>query len=233
MLIAIHQPNYLPWLGYFDKIARADRFIFLDRVQFAKGGYTNRVQIARDGAARWLTQPVRHHFGQPIANVAFADPAWPAKHLDAMRSAYAGAPAFAEVWPVLKDFYAAIPASGLAAANAYLVTALARKLGFSTQFIAESALDVGGTRADDRLIALVRACAPDAAYLSGAGGHKYQDPAKFDAAGVDIVYADFTHPVHDQGGDGFVPGLSIVDALFRLGWSTTGRLFADNPAASG
>lgn len=233
MLIAIHQPNYLPWLGYFHKIARADRFIFLDQTQFAKGSYTNRVQISRDGTERWLTQPIKHHFGQTIAAVAFADPAWPGKHLDALRGAYARAPAFAEIWPGLSEIYAAIPTTDLAAANAYIIEALARRLGITTAFVAESALAVGDRAADDRLIALVDACSSSAAYLSGEGGRTYQDPAKFAAAGIALVYADFAHPVYDQGRTSFLPGLSIVDALFHLGWDKAGELIVRDIAVSG
>ena len=233
MLIAIHQPNYLPWLGYFHKIARAERFIFLDRAQFAKGSYTNRVQIGRDGAARWLTQPIRQRLGQPIADVEFADPAWPGKHLDALRGAYAGAPAFSEIWPALNDIYALCPATDLAAANAHLIVALAGRLEIATAFVVESALETGDSRGDDRLIALIDACASGATYLSGEGGQKYQDPAKFAAAGIELVYTDFTHPIYDQCGAPFVPGLSLVDVLFNLGWEQTSRLIARDLAVSG
>src|SRR3546814_3690829 len=76
MIVAIHQPNYLPWLGYFHKIARADVFVFLDDVQFSKNGYTNRVRILGDGAARWLTIPAAVHLGDPIGAVRPARPDW-------------------------------------------------------------------------------------------------------------------------------------------------------------
>jgi hypothetical protein len=226
MLVAIHQPNYLPWLGYFHKIARADKFVFLDRAQFAKGSYTNRVQIIRDGGARWLTQPIRHRFGQPIADVKFADLAWPSKHLDALRGAYRNAAAFTDVWPDFEDLYTSIPVTGLAAANCHIVKAIAQRLGITTTFETESVLDIDQSGADDRLIALVGASASDASYLSGAGGRKYQDPAKFEAAGIPLVYTDYDHPVYDQGSNPFVPGVSIADALFNLGWASTGALLA-------
>ena len=149
-----------------------------------------------------------------------------------MRGAYAGAPAFAEIWPALTDIYATSPTNALAAANAHIIVALAGRLEIATEFVVESVLGIDDSRADDRLIALIDTCAPGAAYLSGEGGRKYQDPAKFAAAGIDLVYTDFTHPIYDQGGAPFVPGLSLVDALFNLGWEQTGSLIARGFAVS-
>jgi hypothetical protein len=221
MIVAIHQPNYMPWLGYFAKVARADIFVLLDDAQYSKNSYINRVQIDGGAAARWLTVPVRYRFGDPIGRVRAADPGWPKAHCDTLRAYYARAPHFPAVWPWLKDRYAALTGADLAADNAALITALAERLALKARFRAASSFDVAGTTGDDRLIALVRACGGEAAYLSGRGGAKYQDEAKFAAARIPLVYTDFAAPAYDQGHDGFVPGLSIVDALFHLGWDRT------------
>src|ERR1043165_5716491 len=85
-IVAIHQPNYFPWLGYFAKMARSDAFVFLDDVQYSKNSYINRVQIK---GKEWLTVPVSHHLGDPINRVQCADPRWRAKHLDKLRATYA------------------------------------------------------------------------------------------------------------------------------------------------
>ena len=226
MIVAIHQPNYLPWLGYFRKIAIADIFVFLDDAQYTKNSYINRVQIAGPGGARWLTVPVSYAFGDPINRVRFARADWRRAHLDTLRGAYARAAAFREVWPVVAELYAALPESDLARANAAAIVGIAGALGLRCDFRFASALGVEG-RADERLAALVRAVVPDGTYLSGSGGAKYQAAETFAAAGVSLRYAEFQHPRYDQGGGPFVAGLSVLDAAFRLGWSGAAALIAD------
>ncbi len=217
-IVAIHQPNYLPWLGYFHKIAVADLFVFLDDVQFSKSGYINRVKVMAPGGPKWLTVPVSVHLGDAINAVRPARPGWARAHLDSLHNYYKDAPGFRAVWPRLRGIYAELPASGLAAINKALVEAIAREMKLNCRFVASSTLDAGGGTGDDRLIALMRAVAPDGCYLSGRGGAKYQDPEKFAAAGIGFRYADFSHPVYHQGGADFAPGLSALDAVFQLGW---------------
>lgn len=230
VIVAIHQPNYLPWLGYFHKIAKADVFIFLDDVQFSKGSYTNRVQILRDGRPVWLTQPVHHRFGQAITEVEFLQADWVARHLDTLRGAYVRAPAFREVWPALREMMSAVAGFGLATANRRLIEAIAGRLGLGARFCAASDFNVGGTNGDTRLAQIVAAVAPGGIYLSGRGGAKYQDENTFTAAGLSLAYSEFRHPIYLQSPDGFTPGLSIVDALFSAGWEATAHLVAGERA---
>lgn len=222
----IHQPNYLPWLGYFYKMAAADIFIFLDDAQFSKNSYINRVQVLSGDGARWLTVPVSVHLGDPINRVRPAREDWPARHLDTLAGLYRGAPAFRSVWPRVKDFFHCLPPGTLAESNRFLVERIAGELGLGCKFLAASELAVGALAGDDRLVALVAAAAPGGCYLSGRGGEKYQDPAKFSAAGLQFRYTDFQHPVYDQGRREFTPGLSIMDAVFRLGWAGAAGLLA-------
>jgi len=98
-----------------------------------------------------------------------------------------------------------------------LIEHIARRLGLSPTFRVSSELSTEGA-GDDRLIEVVRAVSPGAVYLSGVGGRKYQDPDKFVAAGLGFEYSSFAHPSYTQWGADFVPGLSILDALFHVGW---------------
>ena len=229
MVVAIHQPNYLPWLGYFAKIARADTFIFLDDVQFSKGSYSNRVQILGGGKARWLTLPVAVHLGEPINRVRPRDAQWAASHCAFFRNEYRRAAQFRQVWPELEEILLAAPAGeDLAAINQFLVVALSGRLGLSCVFTRSSDFAVSGS-ADDRLVELTAAAAPGGIYLSGKGGAKYQDPAKFAAAGLGFAYQNFVHPEYGQGAlaaGSFVAGLSVVDAVMHLGWEGTAALLA-------
>ena len=224
---AIHQPNYLPWLGYFHKIAQADVFVFLETVQFSKGSYTNRVQILRDGKPAWLTQPIKQALGQSIETVGFAEPDWPRRHLDTLHGAYRGAAFFREIFPNLEALLIDAPQDSLAAANRHVIEGLAARLGLTPRFVRDGRLGVGRTDGGDRLVALVDAVAPGAVYLSGKGGASYQDETKFAKAGLTLHYSAFApRPYPQMGGGAFVPGLSIVDALFSLGIEGTRALIA-------
>ena len=225
-LVAIHQPNYAPWLGYFHKMAHADLFVFLDDAQFSKGSYTNRVQILTNGAVRWLTIPVQQGLGTPINQVAIARGDWKRAHLDTLRASYRNAAHVREVWPDIETLYADLPPDGLAQANATLIARLAENLRIATPTRLASRLDIGVAAGDDRLVAIVSALARGGTYLSGKGGGNYQDPAKFERAGLALAYTQFSHPQYEQGAPTFVPGLSVLDAVFNLGWERTAELVA-------
>ena len=224
MIVAVHQPNYFPWLGYFRKIATADAFVFLDDVQFSKNSYINRVQIAGPAVPRWLTIPVSVHLGMRIDQVKSARADWRAAHLSGLHNTYRGAACFRAVWKDVEAIYAEADGENLAAINQTLIRAVARHLGFTRQFHVSSSFDLGDVAGDARLAVLVAAIDPNGTYLSGKGGANYQDPAKFNKAGLSFFYSDFDHPVYSQGREPFQPGLSILDAAFHLGWPATASL---------
>lgn len=219
MIVAIHQPNYLPWLGYFFKAARADVFVFLDDAQYTKNSYINRVEVLDSGKRRWLTVPVKVHLGDAIDAVRPANDDWPGRHVDTLRNAYRGAKHAAATLGWLTPLLAAVPPSAdLATINQGLIRGVAELLGVRCRFVSASALSVSkDLRREDRLIALVQAVAPDAEYLSGSGGAGYQDESKFAAAGIRLRYSSFQHPTYLQQSPTFESGLSILDILFHGG----------------
>lgn len=223
MIIAAHQPNYLPWLGYFAKMARADVFVLLDDVQFSKGSYTNRVQIARDGAPVWMTLPVKHDFGAPIRAVEIARQDWSRAHADALKQAYRRADCFKAVWADLEEWLAAAKGR-LAEVNTGLVARIATRLGLLTRFESSSALCIAANVADERLARIVAHFSQGGTYLSGGGGAKYQSDEVFARHGVGLAYSTFRPAPYPRSGEPFIPGLSIVDALFHNGWEATARL---------
>jgi len=223
-VVAIHQPNYAPWLGYFYKIARAQVFVFLDDVSYSKNSYINRVQIDGGGSPRWLTQPVTYKFGEPISEVKLAQPDWRQSHLATLRNYYRDARAFKAAWPRIATMYEVLPEANLARTNRALIEAIASEMAIATKFLASSDLDTSGLSADDRLVAIVKTVAPGGRYLSGKGGASYQDPAKFRAAGIDLTYTEFAHPVYEQRHPEFLPGLSVLDSIFNVGFADTAAL---------
>ena len=227
MIVAIHQPNYLPWLGYFYKIAKSDVFIFLDDVQFSKNSYINRVQVLSPGGPKWLTVPVSYHFGDPINMVRPANDDWPTRHLDTLLNYSRSAPCFRAVWPHVQEMYRGIAGSDLATINRHLVEGIAGALGITCEFTLSSAFPVAGLTSDDRLTALVSAVDSQGTYLSGRGGEGYQDTEKFNDAGLGFRYTDFQHPSYEQRGGQFIEGLSVLDAVFNLGWAGVAELIIE------
>jgi hypothetical protein len=223
--VSIHQPNYAPWLGFFRKIALADTFVFLDDVQFSKGSYTNRVQILSGSQPAWLSVPVSFAFGDPIIAVDVGKAGFVDAHLRRLEGAYKGAAAFREVWPDVETIYRSLPDGPLAGSNIALLEAICGRLGIEARFLRSSDLGFADLASDDRLIALVQALDPQGTYLSGKGGATYQDPRKFAAAGLKLEYLDFVPPAYPQAGtEGFVPGLSVLDAIFNVGFEGTAAL---------
>ncbi|MEC9265182.1 MAG: WbqC family protein [Pseudomonadota bacterium] len=216
--VAIHQPNYVPWAGYFHKLAHCDVFIFLDDAQFPKNSFVNRVKIRGDGAPGWLTVPAKPKLGTPIHAVVPGHADWPARHLDRLRNDYRKARHFSAIWPVLEQVYADLPGDNLCAANVTLIQALSERLGLNPEYrLASSIPNQEERRSDDRLIDLVREVGGDI-YLSGKGGANYQSPEKFEVSGIALEMTAFSPAPYDQGGLPFEAGLSILDVLFHTGW---------------
>lgn len=224
MIVAIHQPNFLPWLGYLERMIRADLFILLDHVQFERRNYQNRTRIRLDGHSHWLTIPVEQHSQQErIVDKKIDYPAlgdlrwWGANHLKTLRHAYRDAPFIDEYAPPLQVLLESRPGR-LVDLNLASLDFLRDALGIETPMLRSSAMNVGGARSE-LILNLCLAVGADT-YLAGMGGSRdYLDCAAFARAGITVAWQDFDHPRYAQcGGDGdFVAGLSAVDLLFNHG----------------
>lgn len=236
--MAIHQPNFFPWLGYFDKIARADVFIVLDHVQFPKsrpGSWLNRVQLAVQGEAQWVTMPVQRAFEgvRRIDDTRIDNQSpWRRKLVQLLRSNYGRAAAFADVFPVIEPLIVN-PTDSLAEYNLGAIAAIAARIGVPTgHCVRSSTLDVDGGKTD-LLVSLVRRVG-GTAYLAGGGADGYQDDTRFHAVGIDVRYQAYAPaPYPQRGRDTFLPGLSVLDALFHCGFDGTAALVAGATPAEG
>jgi hypothetical protein len=224
VIIAIQQPNYLPWMGYFHKIAQSDIFVFLDDVPFSKGSYTNRVKVLGTGVARWLSVPVKVKLGDKINEIKPANPGWLESHISSLKNYYSNAGEFAAAWPKLDEMFSCLPKGNLSEINQLLVKSIAGELGLSCKFVMSSDYEQGALTGDDRLISLLEQLAPKATYLSGKGAHKYQDPEKFHLAELGFNYTSFNPPQYPQMSEEFIPGLSIIDLILNVGWKQAGDL---------
>jgi WbqC-like protein family len=235
-LVAIHQPNFLPWLGFFDKLARADVFVLLDSVQFprtSKGTWINRVKLLVGGKPSWATVPIVRAEGSvlPVAHVRIDDSQpWRRKLLRTIEHNYARAPAFPEVFPLVEELLSTA-AEPIADFNERNLRRLAAELGLDTGNLVRSSELPAAGQSTDLLIELTLA-AGGSAYLFGGDAYRYQDNEKFAERGVELVEQRFEHPTYAQSVEPFVPGLSIVDALMSCGVAGTARLLERPPAAA-
>jgi hypothetical protein len=235
VVVAIHQPNYIPWLGYFAKISRAHKFVFLDTVSYSHGGFTNRNAIKAPNGSAWLTIPVlkSRRSGQLINEVETSDTrAWRAKQLATLKSNYGRAPFFKQVYPMLEHRYCDAANKGFALAdfNIGLICAIADYLAIRVEYLRSSQLDVAGQKTD----LLVDICRTIGAtmYLAGSGGKAYQEDAKFEQAGIAPRYSSFAGQPYPQMFGEFASNLSVVDALMNCGCPGTRALLGLDPVGS-
>jgi hypothetical protein len=221
MLVAIHQPNFLPWLGFFDKIRRSDIFVMMDNAQFSKTGgtWTNRVQVIVNGEPAWLTMPiVRAYHGLRIIREMKINEnnEWRTKLLRTIEHNYRRAPYFGTVFPLVQLTFQN-RTDELAKYNLAAIRQLCAAIEIRTPTVLGSALETEG-RSTDLLISMVKAVG-GTGYLAGGGASGYQESDKFRQAGLDLIYQEFQHPMYPQFNTStFKPGLSIVDALMNCGF---------------
>lgn len=215
MIVAIHQPQYMPWLGYFDKIDRADVFVFLDTVQFKKNEFQNRNRIKGAGGEQWLTVPVIQRHGQLINEVEInGTEKWQKKHIMALTSCYGKAPFFSDYFGEFENLLST-EWSGLSALNIETVRLLVKGLNIDTTFYTASDMGELPDDRDGRLVEIVRSLGGDT-YLAGAGGREYMDVTVYEDAGIEVIFQEFKHPVYPQLFGEFVPYMSAVDILFNV-----------------
>ena len=215
MRVAIHQPQFLPWLGYLDKIDRADLFVILDNVQFKKNEWQNRNRIRTAQGWQWLTVPVLHHFGQRLDQVALNHTVdWPAKHLRAIDLHYAKAAHRDRFLDGLKQIYRR-PWERLTALNLAVLQWVLAAYGITTPLRLASEMNLR-EEPTDRLVDICRTVGATC-YLAGAGARGYMDCPRFEASGVKLEFQAFHHPVYPQCYEPFVSGMAAIDLLFTCG----------------
>jgi WbqC-like protein len=228
--LAVLQPGYLPWLGFFDQMRRADVFVYYDDVQFDKHGWRNRNRVkSTAGAPHWLTVPVGHRGRPRILDVEIDNRSgWARKHVGTLRQFYARAPFLDRYLPdlatLLQKRWERLVDLDLACG-----ALLADWLGLRPRMLRASELDVDGVRSE-RLVALCQRVGARR-YLSGDAARAYLDVALFERHGIEVIWQDYAHPVYSQQHGPFLPYLSVVDLLFNCG-EASGDIVAGRPPAS-
>jgi len=222
MLVAIHQPNYLPWLGYLSRMACADLFVLLDHVQFERQNYQNRTRVLVGGEPRWLTVPVEQRSREESIAEKRVDNSleglrhWARVHLQTLRHAYREAPHVAAVLPALKEIYER-RFERLADLNVALLEFLRGALGIRTPLVRSSALAPQGAKSE-LVLDLCRRVGARALLVGLGGSRAYLDREAFARAGISLVMQEFEHPQYRQcGAASFTAGLSAIDLILNCG----------------
>jgi hypothetical protein len=222
MILSVHQPQYIPWIGYFDKIARSDHFVFLDTVQYKHREFQNRNKIRTDRGALWLTVPVLVHGCGPqtVMQVRIdRQRDWQRRHFESIKFWYAKAPFLKDHLDFMEDVYNSRTWERLMDLNVYIIKYLLDYLSISTAVSFESKVKTSQTKTE-RIIELCKKLKADT-YLSGAGGKDYLDEDRFEEEGIALQYQNFQHPIYHQqfmGNDkDFMPYMSVLDLILNEG----------------
>jgi WbqC-like protein family len=217
--IAINQPTYLPWIGYFDLIDQVDLFVLLDQVQFVKQSWQQRNRIKTANGLQWLTIPVmcRGRFGQLIKDAEIRDPDFCRKHIRAIELAYRRSPYFTTYFPALSARLEELSSGLLADLNIGLIRLLMEFLGISTPLVRASALPVVGKRT--QLLANICQLVGATEYVSPLGSAEYLIPeqALLCGRGTAIAFQHYQHPEYRQSHSPFESFASVLDLLFNCG----------------
>lgn len=222
MIITIHQPEHLPWLGLFNKIAKADKFIILDSVQYEKNYFQNRNRILGTNGVQWLSIPVSNkgHMDGSIATTQIAsDPKnakWRDKYLQTVKMSYGKYPFFNEVFPMLEkaintetDLFCEI--------NMAIIRAFCDALEIHPEYVRSSELNVDGLKSS-LILDICKEINTDV-YIAGPSGRDYLDMKSFDDNGIRVVFNDYHHPVYPQRRtEEFVSHLSALDLFMNVGF---------------
>lgn len=233
MIVSIHQPQYFPWCGYFDKMQKSDLFIFLDMVSYVKGGKMNRNKVLdQNGAIQFITisGDMKNHLNREFRSIQTKNvEEWTSRQFNALANYYKKAPFRDEILGLLQTFFSQRyeTVCQWSCASIGLVRDI---LEIKTPIAYQSDLEYSrSSRKSDLIYAICKTVSANV-YFSGRGASaEYLDREAFAAGQIQIVFQDFQHPVYRQcSSREFVPGISILDMLFNCGIEDSRRIFWEN-----
>lgn len=215
MTITVHQPEYLPWLPFFDRIQKADLFVILDDVGYQKNGFINRNKVKTKDGWAWLTIPVQGRSPHKNINEVLIDNSknWQKKQLLTIKEHYSNSPYFNDYYPFFEKTFSR-KWEKISDLDIYLIKSIIGFLGITPKIEITSEQKLKG-KATERLIDICKKFKADI-YLAGPGGKGYMDLVAFEKADIKVVFQEFSHPSYRQQGE-FLPGMSVIDLLFNEG----------------
>lgn len=217
MIVAIHQPNHLPYLGFFDKMLKSDIFVIHDDAQFNDSDFQHRNRIRVHEGWKWITVPVERKeipINQIMIknDVNIGERPWNTAHFEIIQGWYKNAPYYETYAEDLRKIYE-LRYEKLADLNMEIIKFLIKAFDLKIKLAFSSDYNLASKRTE-RIVDTVRAVGGDT-YLSGPAGKDYMDLSLF--TDIELRFQDFKHPEYPQCYEGFVPNMSAIDALFNVG----------------
>ncbi len=223
MIITIHQPEHQPWLGFFNKISKAEVFVILDNVQFRKNYFQNRNRILGTNGVQFVNVPTKTkgHMNCTLAETEISieggNSRWREKYIRTLIMSYSKYPFFNEVFPVIEKSIS-LETDKLCDINISIIKAFCEKLDICPNFIRASDMSFDGTKSD-LILDICKKLNADT-YISGPSGRDYLDVNSFEAKGIRICYNDYKHPIYKQiRSEKFISNLASLDLFMNYGWN--------------
>lgn len=220
-VVTIHQPEFAPWLGFFNKIWQSDVFIVMDDVQFKKNHFENRNKIRTfdEQGWTWIKVPVltKGRFGQKIREVEInsaGERRWREVFLKTVRLSYQRSKYFDEVYGIIEKCLAE-GATKLVDINVCLIVSMLAYLGVGKEILVQSEINTATSRS--QLLTDLIEASGCTIYLSGQSGKVYLDHDLMNEKNIVVRYQSFKHPQYEQSHGGFLANMSIIDLLFNCG----------------
>ena len=213
--VCIHQPDFAPWLGFFDRLIDADVYVVFDDAQFLRRGWHHRDKIIGPQGTQWLTVPVlkKGRYHQEIRDVKIDESTnWRRKHLQTLASVYGSRPGFESTHHQITEIYDR-QHERLIDLNMDLISWLLRVLDIEVQICMSSEFGLK-SKSTDRLVELTQALG-GTTYISGLGAKDYLDEEAFRQQNIKVHWQEFLHPTWDQGQSTFLSMLSTLDTLYQ------------------
>lgn len=214
--VAIHQPGYLPWLGFFKKMMNSDIFVFLDDVQFVNKDWYNRNFIKTNSGPTLLTVPVLSHHDTMLHQAKIDETKnWSVKHKKTILLNYSKSPYFDNYRSFIEELYSK-KFELLIDINLEIINYVMEKLDIKCKTVLSSQLNISATGAD-RVLQICKDLNADV-YISGTVWAKeHLNLDIFKQSNIQVNFQNFQHPVYHQLHGNFIPNMSVLDLLFNEG----------------
>jgi len=214
MIVTIHQPEHLPWSGFFNKMAYCDLFVYLDNTQFKKHYFENRNKIKRGEDWLWTTVPVKKQsLKTEIRDIEISEIDWTGSYLDQIKDGYRKAEHFSSFFPRLEETVL-LGRQRLVDLNIDLINLFRDYLNIKTETIFASDLNLHQVKGSDLILKICQKTNATQ-YISGPDGRNYLNLDTFND--IEVLYHNYQHPVYAQLGSNFISHMSIVDLIFNQG----------------